>query len=1547
MKNKKLFLFTFLLLIAAIFAGSSFRDFKIEKVKADTNLPGCSDSLIGRLSGYIWSDNIGWISLGENEGTYGVGIKSNKNLCGYGWADNIGWVSFNALDLNNCPNGECVAKIDGMTDKKISGWARACAGSTDGMCGEYTGPGTITSTTTITTLVDEPAGDTWVQKTTVNRNWYGVAISDDGKYQTAVVNGGQIFLSSDFGESWVATSTVDTWRKVGMSSTGQYQTVATQTRIFTSSDYGQSWKQATVNNRTGNFGSDLVVSASGQYQATYSSPVTGFPSAPGKIYTSEDYGNNWNYVQSYSTITGLGMSPEGNILTTTDADRKVYGSNNYGRTGSWVLINTGDNPNSRIFSSIAISSNGVTQIGVEFEGDVYVSTSSGDIWRASGIDQYEYWSDVAVSDNGQIITAVPWSDVNFANCPAYDGICYGKIHVSKDNGSTWKAVGESRAWTGVAMSADGSVQTAVVQNGTIYTSISPNKRIETTETTEIITTTNTAINPATFGKTWVENNIPPARLWSSVAVSSDGTYQTMTVYNDTTPNRTWNNNFDLGRIWSSLDGGASWNEKTVGDYKWIDLTMSSNGQYQSAVGGGSGGSVIATSTNYGATWSVTTAPYSFGSIDMSSTGQYRLATVYGGQIYNSSNYGNTWVAQTNTLTRKNWNYASMSADGMYQTAVVDDGYIYRSVDRGVSWSQVTTPTTAKKWYDVDVSSDGRYQTAVISSLSSGGIYYSDNYGASWQISDAPANNWGSIDMSADGKYQVVSGMNSSVDVYVSSNYGQTWESSGLSASLIILGDIAITSTGEKIFQVGHATTPSEHLYISSSPIITTVTETPVVTRTSILVDTGGTPVTTTVAETVPDPFSLRGSLNGGWDGWISLSGTTTDREKYGISGLTGDALTGFAWGSDILGWLDFYDAQIDFATCASGEVKDDNGICCPNEKLVTTTSVGLLGQTINNSYCQVCTGEKVEVDGQCLCPDGREDVAGQCVPVCTDGMVYFNDQCVEDIVCNQAGKVIYEGTCIDLCPNGSIPVGGVCECPAGEKMEFGICVPDCESLGKVKSIDGVCVDVCREGEVLFEGDCRIVCPEGTVDFNGQCIATTCPLGMVESNGECKDVCTDGQADQDGVCTDVCSDGFVKLAEVCVPDCPPPYEDVAGDCVIVCDDGLIEKNGKCVSDCGEGYKDNGEGQCVLDCLQGYKDFGNECVLDCAEGYVESDGICVKNCEEGYKADGGQCVLDCDEGMVQSDATTPPECISVTDCVSQGKVESYGECEDICSDWQVNIDGICQDSCDGGEVDDNGICKKTCTPPEVEYNQQCVAGCLEGYESIDGDCKKTCQENEYNFMDECLINCPDGYNKNEADGICELYCPDDDQGNKYKGVEGQCVMDCGDQIESDGVCQDQCDEGDVAIDGRCVKDCPEGQVESSNGEDCVDNCSLIDGEVENSGQCVGDCPEGRAELLADCVQGCPAGQTENADGKCVTDETIQYCGGVRPYGYVRSGAASINKTLVTSNTKLVWSFMPVKTRSKDLKVCEWTCKSPNSKYIYSRGGNRCFKNTIILD
>ena len=93
-------------------------------------------------------------------------------------------------------------------------------------------------------------GRNWTNVNGVNnfdeRNWSGVAMSSDGMYQTAIENGGEVNVSTDYGNTWLFvddTRMIDKeWVAVAVSANGQYQTVLEQNGyIYTSSDYGKTW----------------------------------------------------------------------------------------------------------------------------------------------------------------------------------------------------------------------------------------------------------------------------------------------------------------------------------------------------------------------------------------------------------------------------------------------------------------------------------------------------------------------------------------------------------------------------------------------------------------------------------------------------------------------------------------------------------------------------------------------------------------------------------------------------------------------------------------------------------------------------------------------------------------------------------------------------------------------------------------------------------------------------------------------------------------------------------------------------------------------------------------------------------------------------------------------------------------------------------------------------------------------------------------------------------------------------------------------------------
>ena len=278
-------------------------------------------------------------------------------------------------------------------------------------------------------------GVTWSARDS-NRNWLGVAMSSDGKYQTATTNTGQIYTSSDYGATWTARDSSRDWDGVAMSSDGKHQTaVVFNGQIYTSSDYGVTW---TARDSSRGW-RDVAMSSDGKYQTA--GVATG-----GQLYTSSDYGVTWTARDSSRSWYGVAMSSDGKVQTAVAYVGRIYTSSDYGVT--WTARDS-----VRGWYRVAMSSDGKYQTAGVNTGQLYTSSDYGVTWTAR--DSSRAWLGVAMSSNGKYQTAV---------------VASGQIYTSSDYGVTWTARDSSRNWNRVAVSSDGKVQTAVTNGTQIYVS---------------------------------------------------------------------------------------------------------------------------------------------------------------------------------------------------------------------------------------------------------------------------------------------------------------------------------------------------------------------------------------------------------------------------------------------------------------------------------------------------------------------------------------------------------------------------------------------------------------------------------------------------------------------------------------------------------------------------------------------------------------------------------------------------------------------------------------------------------------------------------------------------------------------------------------------------------------------------------------------------------------------------------------------------------------------------------------------------------------------
>jgi archaellum component FlaC len=610
-------------------------------------------------------------------------------------------------------------------------------------------------------------GNIWTAKDS-SRYWTSVAMSSDGKIQTAVVLGSYIYISNDYGNSWTAKSSSINWSGVAMSSDGKIQTatvgfpgtgqiyvsradsylpsgnfgIGTSTPASAlhiasaptaSANYGTlslggaAFDGATTGKFVGSAtGTSLAINEASTYTGNLiDSQLAGVSKFKvdytgaiysGNVYSSSIAPQNNNsgmsiqfratnsatdmltlssgtYTNTTGTLSAVKIMPTYNQAAATGINYDLWINRTETSISSGVqrLISAGTG-GATYSEKFAVANNGQTTIGTynsatsaqgfkqslfstdnmqlsQLEGGAYFGRTAireqqlalnnyGNIWVAK--DSSRYWSGIAMSSDGKIQTAV---------------VQNGQIYISTDYGNTWNAKDSPRNWKGVAMNSDGKIQTAVVNNGYIYVSTD-------------------------YGNTWTAKD--SSRSWQSIAMNSDGKIQTAGMWS--------------GQIYISSDYGNTWVAKDS-SRMWFDVAMSSDGKIQTGVILTPG--FIYVSTDYGNTWTAKDSSRTWYAVAMSSDGKIQTAAGESTQIYVSNDYGNTWTAKDSVRV---WHGIAMSSDGKIQTATDQGGQIYISTDYGNTW---TAKESARNWFYVAMSSDGKVQTAVVGYSGAGQIYVSN------------------------------------------------------------------------------------------------------------------------------------------------------------------------------------------------------------------------------------------------------------------------------------------------------------------------------------------------------------------------------------------------------------------------------------------------------------------------------------------------------------------------------------------------------------------------------------------------------------------------------------------------------------------------------------------------------------------------------------------------------------------------------------------------------------------------------------------------------
>jgi hypothetical protein len=256
-------------------------------------------------------------------------------------------------------------------------------------------------------------GSTWTQSS-ISGYWIKVASSDNGQYVLALEAYGKAYLSSNYGVTFSAISSLGTiqFNSAALSGTGQYQIIVGGSYltgnvfIKISSDYGVTWTSSSTGFTGETYYSCAIDSAANNLL------IGGGNNGISFIYRSTNNGTTWT--QAWAQSGGSSVNDINIYANGSTAIASQYGSYTSGAKlilstnsgASWANITGGSANNSWLISIIPNTSPTVAyalyylgNTGTSYIQKVSTLSSVGDLTSSGNYN----WHSIAVSDNGTYI----------------------------------------------------------------------------------------------------------------------------------------------------------------------------------------------------------------------------------------------------------------------------------------------------------------------------------------------------------------------------------------------------------------------------------------------------------------------------------------------------------------------------------------------------------------------------------------------------------------------------------------------------------------------------------------------------------------------------------------------------------------------------------------------------------------------------------------------------------------------------------------------------------------------------------------------------------------------------------------------------------------------------------------------------------------------------------------------------------------------------------------------------------------------------------------
>lgn len=256
-------------------------------------------------------------------------------------------------------------------------------------------------------------GTTWSVKSVGSEEFLvNIRISYNGQYKIASGFGSSNKLFIFNNNTWTQNVDAPSITNIDISENGQYQLATTDgVNLVRSTDYGNTWLSTST---TVEYGVIPSVSADGQRQVVASSSV---PNA-GMVYISNDYGDTWdptNIVSDQYAWISVNISGNGSIITAGAYEGVIQYSNDSGVTWNDATIEA---PGLSSYCGLLRSSydgqyqvacTGLFYFGPPAVGYLFLSNDFGVSWHKSPIAApYDNisWLSASISKSGKVITAL-------------------------------------------------------------------------------------------------------------------------------------------------------------------------------------------------------------------------------------------------------------------------------------------------------------------------------------------------------------------------------------------------------------------------------------------------------------------------------------------------------------------------------------------------------------------------------------------------------------------------------------------------------------------------------------------------------------------------------------------------------------------------------------------------------------------------------------------------------------------------------------------------------------------------------------------------------------------------------------------------------------------------------------------------------------------------------------------------------------------------------------------------------------------------------------